>query len=100
MKVQKIVSLDVETAQIAQNMGNFSLFVREQLHATKSEDTIKDMEKRIAVYVKAYRTLVKEITKERMLSGHPKGHMTDGEMEKWYIDQAREELFQARLGDY
>ena len=100
MKVQKIVSLDVETAQIAQNLPNFSLFVREQLHATKSEDTIKDMEKRIAVYVKAYRTLIAEITKERMLSGHPLGHMHPGEMEKWYIDKAREELFQARLGDY
>lgn len=100
MKVQKIVSLDVETAQIAQNMGNFSLFVRNQLHATKSEDSITDMQNRIAVYVKAYRTLISEITRERMLAGHPKGHMSEGEMEAYYIRQAREDLFQAKLGDY
>jgi len=33
MKVQKIVSLDVETAELAQRMTNFSAFVRASLRA-------------------------------------------------------------------
>jgi len=33
MKVQKTVSLDATTAQIAEKMGNFSGFVRVALHA-------------------------------------------------------------------
>lgn len=33
MKVQKLISLDVETAEIAQRMGNFSAFVRQSIRA-------------------------------------------------------------------
>ena len=33
MKVQKIVSLDVETAELASRMNNFSAFVRQSLRA-------------------------------------------------------------------
>lgn len=33
MKVQKIVSLDLETADLAQRMTNFSAFVRQSLRA-------------------------------------------------------------------
>jgi len=33
MKVQKIVSLDVETAELASRMTNFSAFVRQSLRA-------------------------------------------------------------------
>lgn len=33
MKVQKIVSLDLETAELAQRMTNFSAFVRQSLRA-------------------------------------------------------------------
>lgn len=33
MKVQKIVSLDPETAELAQRMNNFSAFVRQSLRA-------------------------------------------------------------------
>ena len=42
MKVQKIVSLDVETAQIAQEMRNFSYFVRNSLRAHANDMAIGD----------------------------------------------------------
>ena len=40
MKVQKIVSLDLETAEIAQNMTNFSAFVRKSLHAHSARASV------------------------------------------------------------
>lgn len=42
MKVQKIVSLDVETAKIAQEMKNFSYFVRKSLKAHAYDYSIAD----------------------------------------------------------
>lgn len=42
MKVQKIVSLDVETAKIAQEMKNFSYFVRKSLKAHANDYSIAD----------------------------------------------------------
>lgn len=40
MKVQKIVSLDIETAAIAQEMTNFSAFVRKSLHAHSARASV------------------------------------------------------------
>ena len=42
MKVQKIVSLDVETAKIAEGMPNFSRFVRNSLKAHANDYAVAD----------------------------------------------------------
>lgn len=100
MKVQKIVSLDVETAEIAQNMANFSLFVRNQLHATRSEDSWTDIQNRVAVFNKALK-LVCEDFADYMQDFT--GKYNDFQAEKLYkqfIEKARQELFQSKLGDY
>lgn len=47
MKVQKIVSLDPETAEIAQGMTNFSAFVRKSLRAyAVDSDVASEMARR------------------------------------------------------
>ena len=96
MKVQKIVSLDVETAEIAQNMPNFSLFVRKQLHAAVSEDSITDMQNRIATFNKALKLACAEII---ALDPQEDEYATT-RIYKQLIDKAREILFQTNLGDY
>ena len=100
MKVQKIVSLDVKTAELASEMRNFSLFVRQQLHAYDCGDTIIDKDKRIASFNRAFQLICKDIAKERMLAGHPQGHKEWSDLYKEYLNKAREELFQTNLGDF
>ena len=96
MKVQKIVSLDVETAEIAQNMRNFSLFVRNQLHAAASEDTITDMQNRIATFNKALKLACAKIIE----LNPQEDEYAIPRIYKEFIDKARELLFQTNLGDY
>lgn len=100
MKVQKIVSLDVETAKLAGEMRNFSLFVRQQLHAYETGDTITEKDNRIAAFNTAFKMICKDIAKERMLAGHSLGHKEWSDLYKEYLDRARAELFQTNLGDY
>ena len=100
MKVQKIVSLDVKTAELASEMRNFSLFVRQQLHAHEAGDTITEKDNRIAAFNTAFKMFCKDIAKERMLAGHPQGHKEWSDLYKEYLDRARAELFQTNLGDY
>ena len=48
MKVQKIVSLDVETAELASRMTNFSAFVRQSLRAHAVDaDVASEMARRV-----------------------------------------------------
>ena len=99
MKVQKIVSLDVETAQIAQDMPNFSLFVRNQLHATKSEESWTDIQNRVAIFNKALKLACQDFALYRIDMG---ANLDDSGMTQYkeYIDKAKQELFQSKLGDY
>lgn len=49
MKVQKMVSLDAETAQIAANMENFSQFVRDVLLNQSFRETVMRLEEERAL---------------------------------------------------
>ena len=57
MKVQKIVSLDVETAELASNMTNFSAFVRASLRAEAVGMDIASESARRAKWARAAHTL-------------------------------------------
>ena len=57
MKVQKIVSLDVETAELASRMTNFSAFVRQSLRAEAVGLDLASETQRRARWARAAHTL-------------------------------------------
>ena len=57
MKVQKIVSLDVETAELASKMTNFSAFVRQSLRAEAVGLDLASETQRRARWARAAHTL-------------------------------------------
>ena len=77
MKVQKIISLDKETAELAAKKSNFSGWVRDQLRSernrremARSEESDKNEEQRIAVNTRnRFDALLEnqEITTSRLL---------------------------------
>ena len=61
MKVQKIVSLDLETAEIAQGMTNFSAFVRKSLRAYAVDSDVASEMARRARWARTAHTLAEMV---------------------------------------
>tara|TARA_Y100000361_G_C11056608_1_gene288225 strand:- start:204 stop:506 length:303 start_codon:yes stop_codon:yes gene_type:complete len=100
MKVVKAISLDLETAQLAAEIPNFSLFVRNQLHAMSGGDTIADINNRVAVFNKALKLACEDYSDYMQdFSGNSQEFLPE-KLYKKFIDKARKELFQTNLGDY
>ena len=100
MKVVKAISLDLETAQLAAEIPNFSLFVRNQLHAVAGGDTIADINNRVAVFNKALKLACEDYSDYMQdFSGNSQEFLAE-KLYKKFIDRARKELFQTNLGDY
>jgi hypothetical protein len=57
MKVQKIVSLDLETAELASRMNNFSAFVRQSLRAEAVDADVASEMARRARWARTAQTL-------------------------------------------
>jgi hypothetical protein len=57
MKVQKIVSLDIETAELASRMTNFSAFVRQSLRAEAVDADVASEMARRARWARTAQTL-------------------------------------------
>lgn len=62
MKVQKIVSLDVKTANIAQDLVNFSAFVRECLLAHQVGGSYAQMSRITSIWMRVADLLAREIS--------------------------------------
>ena len=77
MKVQKMVSLDPETAKIAENMGNFSRFVRIALSMHAVGDSVEDERRKRRLWKRVSDALRLELVRTRRILGEEEDQATE-----------------------
>ena len=77
MKVQKMVSLDPETAKIAESMPNFSRFVRIGLSMHAVGDSVEDERRRARLWKRVSDGLRLELVRTRRILGEEEDQATE-----------------------